>query len=135
MLETVFNLLGYYDEFEIISFLGVATHDLDGTDDEKLDFLSSCAREDSLTAMRFLLSERYKLAKADGTILPGNSLTLLAFRKLIRANRADEVFEEAMKVLGVAMRPLVCVTPIFEPTDFSLQRFQAHMHSSQFRGA
>jgi hypothetical protein len=100
LLETVYNLIGYYDEFEIISFLGVAAHDLDGTDDEKLDVLSSCAREDSLTAMRFLLSERYKLAKADGTILPGNSVTLLAFRKLIRANRADEVFEEAMAVLA-----------------------------------
>lgn len=113
MLETVYNLIGYDDEFEIVSFLGVATHDLDGTDEEKLDVLSGCAREDSLIAMRFLLSDRYKLAKADGTILPGNNVTLSDFRTLIRANR----------------------DPVFEPTDFSLQRFQAHMHSSQFRGA
>lgn len=135
MLEIVYNLIGYYDEVEIISFLGVATHEIDGTDDEKLDFLGSRATEDSLTAMRFLLPERYKLRRSDGPLLPGNHLTLLDFRKLVRANRADIVFEEAMTILAVPMQPLVCVTPVFEPTELSLRRFEAYMHPSQFRGA
>lgn len=135
MIETVYNLIGYFDEKEIISFLGIATHDVDGSDDEKLQFLSSRAHSDSQIATRFLLPDRYKLKTRDGEFLPGNHTTLATFRQLIRENKADIVFEEAMTVMGASTRPLVCVTPIHEPTDVSLQAFEAFMHPSQYRGS
>ncbi|MFA6954304.1 MAG: hypothetical protein WC538_00370 [Thermoanaerobaculia bacterium] len=134
MSELVFNLIAYYDEIELISFLGIAPHDLQGTDEELLDLLSARAHEDSLTAVRFLVPDRYKISKSDGTMLPGNNIFLADFMALIRSNRAHEVFEEAMTAFGVGMKPLLCVTAIFEPTDLSLNMLERYMHPSLLKG-
>jgi hypothetical protein len=133
--EVAYNLIGYFDEKEIISFLGIASHEVDGTDDEKLDFLSAHVEDDSETATRFVLPEKYKLQTSAGKVLPGNHMTLTTFRLLIRANQADAVFDEALDVLGAPKKLLVCVTPIYEDTYTSLQRFEAFMHPSQYRGS
>lgn len=135
MPEVVYNLIAYFDEMEIVSFLGIATHQLDGSDEQKLRFLSAQVASDSKVAARFLLPDRYKLRGRDGQVFDGNNTTLEYVRQLIRANKADLLFEEALTVVGAPMQPLVCVTPVYEPTDTSLAQFEAYMHPSQFRGA
>jgi hypothetical protein len=133
--EVVYNLIGYFDEMGIISFLGISTHELDGTDEEKLDFLSAHANDDSQRATRFILPEKYKLQTSSGKVLQGNHISLDAFRLLLRANRADEVFDQALDTIGAPKKLLVCVTPVYEDTATSLERFEAFMHRSQYRGS
>jgi hypothetical protein len=133
--EVAYNLIGYFDEREIISFLGVAAHEVDGSDKEKLDYLSAHANEDSERATRFLLPEICKLQTTAGRTLPGNHMKLSTFRMLIRENRADAIFDEALDAIGAPKKLLVCVTPIYEHSDISFEMFEQFMHPSQYRGS
>jgi hypothetical protein len=97
----VLKELGYnlflYGDMSTIKGLGVAVHDLDGTDHEKLSALKNLVDSDYRTAARYTMK---------------HLITWEYYRGLSRLGRELEVFEEIFQDINAPKEPLVVITPI-----------------------
>lgn len=74
MREVVYNLIAYFDEMEIVSFLGIATHELDGSDEQKLRFLSAEVASDTKSQHDFFF--RSGTSSEGATVTSWTAITL-----------------------------------------------------------
>lgn len=102
MKETVYNLFVYISTADI-SELGVAAHDLEGTDQEKLAALQDLVNTD------YQQATRYK---------PKQPLTWENYESLMRLGRELGVFEGVFQDIQAPHHPLVVITPVKDGNPF-----------------
>ena len=107
MKELVFNLF-YFANAGIIEELGAATHEADGSDEQKLTLLQSLVDTDYKTCRRFPVPER---RTSPGTELP---MSVQSYNALMRLGRYLEPFEDSFDCLDASATPFCCVTPIID---------------------
>jgi len=96
--EPAYNLFLYVDK-SLISALGVAVHELDGTDPEKLMTLQKRVGQDYRVAKRYKLARRFEWGE---------------YEVLMRLGRELEIFEEVFRDCKAPLNPLVAITPIVD---------------------
>lgn len=98
MKERVFNLF-YFVRNGLIEELGGATHEIEGTDEEKANFLRSAVSGDHKTCRRFPLPNHEKL-------------TIDSLNALSRVGTVLQLFEGFFTDIGACENPLYCLTGI-----------------------
>jgi hypothetical protein len=96
--ETVYNLFLYVED-SLIRELGIATHQLDGTEEEKLSTLQALVDQDFKTAKRYHIE---------------HGLEWRRYQALMRLGRQLEVFEGVFRDCNAPINPLVVITPIVD---------------------
>lgn len=104
MKEKIFNCFIYTDG-EKISQLGVATHEMEGSDEEKMEFLRRSVSNDSLIANKANVRS-CTIGTSDGTF------KYSSYMALVRTGRSMEVFEEFFSIYDAPENPICCITPI-----------------------
>lgn len=104
MKERIFNCFLYTDG-EKISQLGVAVHEMDGSDEEKMDFLRRSVSSDCQIAD--IANVRSSTIGTSNGIFKYSS-----YFALVRAGRSMEIFEEFFVRHDATETPLCCITPI-----------------------
>ena len=104
MKERVFNCFLYTDG-EKISQLGVAVHEMDGSDEEKMEFLRRSVSSDCLIA-DIANVRSCTVGTSDGIF------KYSSYMAMVRAGRSMEVFEEFFARHDAPESPLCCITPI-----------------------
>lgn len=94
--EEIYNLFVFFER-HAIKALGVAVHDLDGTDDQKIEFLRSRVDQDHASAKRYA---------------PMGSLSTEGYEARLRLGLSLEIFEEIFRERNAPSRPLCVVTAI-----------------------
>jgi hypothetical protein len=108
MRETILNIYlvinsGIVKEFRAISYKE------DGSDDEKISFLKSRARQDFQNSIHFDAP-----MDKNGNYMPYNK-----FFKLEKRGLQFQLFEEIFEAFKVPDKPLVCVTPVVDGEIYS----------------
>lgn len=98
MKETVYNLFLYVEQ-SLINELGVAIHELDGTQEEKLSTLQMRTGQDYKIAKRYKVKSKFKWSEYEGRMRLGRHL---------------EVFEDIFRDCNAPINPLVVITPIVD---------------------
>jgi hypothetical protein len=98
MKEPAYNLFVYLD-MPTIRELGVAVHDLDGTEQEKLSALQKLVATDCITATRYKTK---------------HPVTWQHYEGLVRLGLELGVFEGIFKALHAPKHPLVVITPVMD---------------------
>jgi len=103
MKEKVLNLYLVIEKGSITEFRA-ASYEFEGTDDEKINFLTSRSAEDFQSAYRFdpPISKNDKL------------MTYNQFSKLEKSGKQFQLFEEIFQSFDVPVSPLVCLTPVVD---------------------
>lgn len=104
MKEKIFNCFIYTDG-EIISQLGVAVHEMDGSDEEKIAFLKNSVSSDCLIA-DIANVRSCSIGTSDGIF------KYSSYMALVRAGRSMEVFEQFFTRHDGPKNPLFCITSI-----------------------
>lgn len=115
MRETVYNLFLFVED-GIITGLGVTSHEVGGSDTEKVALLQRNVRDDLATVRRFPVPSRFKVKGVAGgreRIVSG-LLTFERYRQLAEANDHLDVFEELFNAIGAPPDPLMCITPVVD---------------------
>jgi hypothetical protein len=117
--EPAYNLFLYVDK-SLITALGVAVHELDGTDPEKISALQQRVSDDYKTAKRYKLARRFEWGE---------------YESLMRLGRELEAFEEIFRDCNAPLNPLVAITPIVDgaPTILAITAL-GPMNLEDFRG-
>ena len=98
MSEQVFNLFVYVER-NTVKELGVAVHEADGADSQKLSILQSLVEADCKTARRFKLAQAIEWPQ---------------YESMMRLGLQLQLFEDALKDCGASTEPLVVITPIVD---------------------
>ncbi len=98
MKEHAYNLFLYVDK-SLITALGVAVHELDGTDSEKISALQQRVSHDYKAAKRYKLARRFEWGE---------------YESLMRLGRELEAFEEIFRDCNAPLNPIVAITPIVD---------------------
>ena len=106
MKEKIFNCFLYTDGTEI-SQLGVAVHEKDGSEEEKMDFLRSSVHNDCMIA-NIANIRSCSIGTSEG------KFKYSSYVALQRAGRSLEVFEEFFAQYNAPANPLCCITPIVD---------------------
>lgn len=96
MKERVFNLFLYVDR-DLVSELGIAVHEVDGTDDEKISFLQTRVNQDYRTAQRTKVRPPFEWQE---------------YQARERLGKHVEIFEELYRAFDAPVSPLTVITPI-----------------------
>src|SRR5690349_11033815 len=109
MSERAVNLFLFVDN-DIIKELGVVAHDLDGSEDQKIEALKSNVATD------FAKASRYPIPVANIKAWLGidakQGLPLEAYWYLARTGNPLHIFEDSLQAVGAPMTPLYCTTAI-----------------------
>lgn len=103
MPETILNIYLVIEKDHIVSFRAKA-YLAEGSDEEKIRFLKSNARNDFESAMEFE-SPKDK---------HGAAIPYRKFSKLERQGLQYKLFEEIFSYFDVPQNPLICVTPVVD---------------------
>ncbi len=103
MLETILNIYliienGYVVEFRAIDY------SLEGSEDEKIKFLKSRAKED------YQISQRFNSPRNSA----GQFMKYSKFSKLESQGMQFQLFEDIFREYNVPQNPLICVTPVVD---------------------
>jgi hypothetical protein len=112
MKERIYNLF-LFIEGEFIRGLGIAVHDVDGTDDEKMSYLRVHAETDLKEALRFPVPGRYLVFDSSESI-QATALRYTLYTRLRHSGRQYELFDEALEELGAPQSLVSCITPIVD---------------------
>ena len=104
MKENAFNLFLYTDG-TYVTELGVVVHEIDGSDEEKMELLRNSVNEDYLKA-DIATIRSCMIGTSDG------KLKYSSYMALARVGRSFEVFEELFARYNAPQNPLCCITPI-----------------------
>jgi hypothetical protein len=120
MTEAAYNLF-LYVKGGIVKQLGIATHLLEGTDQEKVAALQVLVNEDYETAKRMNAKEGFEYRQYEG---------------LMRLGRELEVFEPLFRECNASINPLVVITPIVDkhPRILAITKLGA-LNLEDFNGA
>lgn len=113
MSEKIFNLFLFIKD-SIIYELGASVHELEGTDQYKLEFLQSQALSDFSTAMRFPLPQHILRKFKIGQDLIIANLRYDEYEFLVEFDLYLQIFEEIFEFYSSPSSPLFCITPIVE---------------------
>lgn len=110
MKESVFNLFLYIHK-NIISELGAVLHQIEGKEQEKLDFLQSQVIKDSKNAERFsILSNFHQFDKNGGLI----QFQIERYNAMMRFGTHLELFEGIFQEFNASDTPLIVITSIVD---------------------
>jgi hypothetical protein len=98
--EPAYSLFLYVDK-TLITALGIAVHELDGSDAEKISALQKRVSQDYKTAKRHKVTKRFEWRE---------------YESLMRLGRQLEIFEEIFRDGNAPLNPLVVITPIVDGT-------------------
>lgn len=108
MKETILNIYLGIDSGIVKEFRAVA-YDEEGSDEEKIAFLKSRAKDDYKNSIHF-----------DAPIdKKGNYMPYNKFYKLEKIGLQFQLFEEIFEAFKVPEKPLVCVTPVVDGEIYS----------------
>jgi len=93
---------------EFLEEIGVAIHNLDGTDEEKLALLRSSVEMDYRSCQRFLPPQKNGLS----SIAP--RITRNAYFSMMRLGRHMELFEEIFEQFHASANPICCITQVVD---------------------
>lgn len=110
MLESVFNLFLFVSK-NLVNEIGVVSHQVDGTDQDKLDFLQSQVDEDFKNAKRFYIPYRLSQFDDKGCLIPFQTER---YQAMMRLGTQLELFEEIFQVFNASNSPLVVITWIVD---------------------
>ena len=119
--ESAHNLF-YFVRDGIIESLGVASHRLHGTDDEKLTMLRARVDSDYTQCKRFDVPTEWKS--------PGKNFSVDSYRALERLGKSGLLFENVFDAIGASRMPLVCITPIVDGMP-KIDKTVSHSHIAQ----
>lgn len=98
MLDTVYNLF-LYVESDLIKQLGIALHEMDGTDQQKVTALQMLVDADYKTALRVNAKPKFRYNEYESQMRLGHQL---------------EAFEPLLQQCNAPINPLVVITPIVD---------------------
>ena len=111
MLEIILNIYLIINDGKVVEFRAIS-YELEGGDDNKIQFLKSRAIDDFNKAYKFEAPTNKK----------GKFLTYNQFYKLEKQGRQFELFEEIFMQFNVPQNPLICVTPVVDGKIISSNR-------------
>ncbi|NUN08336.1 MAG: hypothetical protein HUU54_04090 [Ignavibacteriaceae bacterium] len=103
MEEIVLNIYLDIDDGRIKNFRA-ASYRIDGSDEEKVNFLRSKVEEDYSSSYKFDAPQDER----------GGLMTWKSFEKLRKRNLEIGLFEEIFSEFGVPDEPLILVTPVID---------------------
>jgi hypothetical protein len=103
MNEIILNIYLVITNGLVVEFRAIA-YEMEGGDDNKINFLKSKAKDDFDKAYRFDAPVNTK-----GIFMPYKK-----FSKLEKHGRQFELFEEIFSNFKVTQNPLICVTPVLD---------------------
>lgn len=112
MTERVYNLF-LFCEGPIITRLGVTTHEVSGSDEEKQAFLQARVASDLANALSYPVPDRYEVVETSGSIRCG-AVPYYGFLNLAFAGEHLDVFKEVFVALGSQTAPLTWITAVID---------------------
>lgn len=109
MIEKIYNIFIEVND-GLIRRLGAIEHVMDGTDDEKLEFLKAHVDHDIANVKYFPVPDRYVIV-SNGVHNKG----ILSYEKYIQLDQLGRLYElisEILEFYDTVEEPLVCITPI-----------------------
>ncbi len=103
MDEVILNIYLVINGGYVVEFRAVA-YEMEGGDDNKINFLKSKAADDFENAYRFDAPQDEK----------ERFMKYVKFAKLEKRGRQFELFEEIFSHFDVPQNPLICVTPVVD---------------------
>jgi len=111
MMEKIINIFPIF-EGQILTCIGFRVHEIDGTDEQKIEFLKSRMEEDVKEMAIALLSEKFTIKLPDGTTVPG--LTLERYNTLLYNGTESILYEGIFQAFGFPENPLQISTPFVD---------------------
>jgi len=103
LLETILNIYLIIQNGFVTSFK-VKAYEIEGGDDEKIQFLKTKAKEDYKNAYAFDAPQNKN----------GEFLSYNKFAKLEKQGMHFQLFEEIFSSFSIPENPLICVTPVVD---------------------
>ncbi|RSC92939.1 hypothetical protein [Tenacibaculum singaporense] len=110
-METIFNIFTICSD-EVIEYIGFKTHELEGTDEEKIEFLQKNVESDSSDLKYIKIPESFKLTKDNTEIVGG--ITIESYNTLNHNGTLSVLFEPIFQIYDVSQTPLFVVTFIVD---------------------
>lgn len=107
-MEIILNIYLIIDNGFVTSFKCIS-YDIDGTDESKIEFLKSNAKEDYSKAMIFDAPKNKK----------NEFMSYKNFHKLEKSGMQYKLFEEIFEKSKAPQNPIVCVTPVVDGEIYS----------------
>lgn len=106
--EKIFNLF-VYSTLDLVTEVGVVTHSLQGSDEDKILFLKQNVDSDFITAEKFELPENFRI-KIHDEVKKG--IDYASYRNLCNQGHGLLIFENIFNHFSASSNPLVVVTPV-----------------------
>ncbi|WP_421242920.1 hypothetical protein [Aeromonas enteropelogenes] len=128
MREIVYNIFYFVsNDQKYIMELGVVSHDISGSDEEKLKFLQQNIQSD------LLICSRHSVPK--GLCDQNGRLSMAHFNGMIRLGKSIELFENIFKYLNAPMNVLYISTPVINNTpQYDIQSDHGVLYLSKHQG-
>ncbi len=111
MTEKIINIFPIF-EGQILTSIGFRVHEIDGTDEEKIEFLKSRIDCDVKEMAITLLPDNFTIQHPDGTTVPG--LTLDRYNGLLHNGTDGILYEGIFQAFDFPENPLQVATPIVD---------------------
>ena len=102
-METILNIYLLIDNGLVTSFKSIS-YEMEGTDEVKIEFLKSKAKEDYSIAITFNAPQNKN----------NKFMSYNKFHKLEKNGMQYRLFEEIFEKFNVPQNPIVCVTPVVD---------------------
>lgn len=102
-METILNIYLLIDNGLVTSFKSIS-YEMDGTDEVKIEFLKSKAKEDYSKAITFNAPQNKN----------NKFMSYNKFHKLEKNGMQYQLFEEIFEKFNAPQNPIVCVTPVVD---------------------
>ena len=102
-METILNIYLLIDNGLVTSFKSIS-YEMDGTDEVKIDYLKTRAKEDYSKAITFNAPQNKN----------NKFMSYNKFHKLEKNGMQYRLFEEIFEKFNAPQNPIVCVTPVVD---------------------
>ena len=102
-METILNIYLLIDNGLVTSFKSIS-YEMEGTDEVKIDYLKTIAKEDYSKAITFNAPQNKN----------NKFMSYNKFHKLEKNGMQYRLFEEIFEKFNVPQNPIVCVTPVVD---------------------
>jgi hypothetical protein len=106
-METIFNIFTICND-GVIEHIGFKTHELEGTDEEKIEFLQKNVQKDSSNLKYVKIPESFKFTQGDTEII--GAITIESYNTLNHNGTLSILFEPIFQIYNVSQTPLFVVT-------------------------
>jgi hypothetical protein len=108
MTERIYNLILFITN-GFITELGAVEHEIEGSDQDKHNFLKQNVSKDVSECSKFPVPNRYKIEYSENRIVEG----LIHYQKYLELHEiglSNELFEEVFEYYNSSRSPLICTT-------------------------